>query len=389
VRLRLISDVPVGFYLSGGVDSTTIAALAKKHSASARDALTVGFGNRFDEHEIAGQVAAHLGLTFHSLTVEPDDFALMDRIVWHMDEPLGDMIVLPAFLLARAAKKHVTVVLTGDGADEILAGYLHQRVMILRQRHEGWLKRPGVAKGLSLLLEHTPVSWLNRAFDYPDRFGTREREKLVEVAVNSGDWAYCYEALTSCFTSMDKLALYTPEFARVSAAEPLAEIYRQQLAEADGFSFLSRLSLLDLRWWIPIIVLYRLDKMAMAHAVETRSPFLDYRVVEAALNLPDNLKLSSREGKEILFRMQRRLLPKPLTMRRKQAFYMPFLERHKAAYQGWVAEMVSRKRVEQRGFFRWQAVAQMQRHATAGSMLANRQLVSLAQLEHWFSIFVP
>ncbi|MEO5331550.1 MAG: asparagine synthase (glutamine-hydrolyzing) [Magnetococcus sp. YQC-5] len=388
VRLRLISDVPVGFYLSGGFDSTTIAVLAREQALSAREAFTVGFGNQYDEHEAASRVAGHLGLDFHALNVEPGDFSHMDRIVWHLDEPLGDLITLPAYLLAQAAKQRVTVVLTGDGADEILAGYLHQKIMIAQHRQNSWLKLPGVAATLGVVLGHTPSSWLDRMFDYPDRFGNRERDKLVEVASKAGDWATCYEALTSWFTPWDKSALYTPEFALASAGEPLAELYRAQVARAEGFSLLSRLGLLDLRWWLPFILLYRLDKMAMAHAVETRSPFLDYRVVEAALNLPDALKLSPKRGKEILFRMHRRLLPESLGIHRKQAFYMPFLARHQTVFRAWTHEMVGEQRVKARGFFRWDKTAEIHRQAEAGSMLANRQLVALAQLEHWCSVFI-
>jgi len=387
VRLRLQSDVPLGIYLSGGVDSAAVAGLARRLSEGERIAYTVGFDYAHDERERATRIARHLDFPCRQVTVGPEDFEHMARLAWHLDEPFGDLIALPAWLLAKAASRELTVVLTGDGADEIVNGYFHQKLMLLRDRLDGLLRLPAVAPAAAALVRTVPAGLLDHLFDYPDSLREWEKLKLANALSVSDSFAGFYEAVTSCFSPFDKAGLYTDAFAATAARAPLRSEIAAAMAAESGFSPLSRLSLVDIRYWIPFSVICRLDKLTMAHAVEARSPFLDWRVVEACLSFPNGAKLTRGANKVALRRLITKLYPPELWEKGKQAFYMPMLPQYRAAYLNWARTMVNRRTVEARGLFRWPWVATALERAEAGGMLASRQLTTLAMLEQWFQVF--
>jgi len=388
VRIRLHSDVPLGIYLSAGVDSTSIAGLMRRHSTGRRISYTVGFDNEHNEEKRARAFAEHLGFDFNPVRVDPHDFDHLERIAWHLDEPFGDMIVVPAYKLAAKAKESLTVVLTGDGADEILNGYLHHKVLSQRSRWDGIFALPGVARLAALAVQTIPAAVLDAFFDYPDRFGPRERLKLAQTLELGRTEEGFYEGLMSWFTPQDKAALYTPALAAGIGENTMGADFWAAMHSVGDFPFLARLTLLDLRFWLPFIVLYRLDKLNMAHAVETRSPFLDYRLVQLALNLPAQLKLGGARSKEAIRRVHDGLYPPSLHERGKQAFYIPFLSAYKKRLLPWFQDMCSRSAVERRGYFRWEYVRDTFAQMESGSMLANRQMVSLAMLEQWHRVFL-
>ncbi len=389
VRLRLQSDVPLGIYLSGGIDSAAVAGLMSPLVDGKKISYTVSFKYEYDEHPRAERLARYLNYEYNPVIVGKDDFNLMSNIIYHMDEPFGDLLCLPAFLLARKAKEKLTVVLTGDGADEILNGYFHQRLMIIRQRYESIFKIKGVNEFLSDSLKIIPTVLLNMLFDYPDNLGPREKLKLSQSLSACPKFGSFYDSVTSCFTALDKAELYAQPFLnKIQRHETLADEYQQEMQNHSGFSFYSRLSLLDLKYWIPFSVLYRLDKMNMAHAVETRSPFLDFHVVENALNLPDDLKISKSRNKEILRSLIERLYPPSYREKGKQAFYMPIISQYEERFREWASDLLTHKTVECRGFFKWAYIENLFKLSKRGSMLANRQLTALAMLELWFRVFI-
>jgi asparagine synthase (glutamine-hydrolysing) len=255
--------------------------------------------------------------------------------------------------------------------------------MLRWQGASSWLGLPGVAPGLSWAARHTPCGLLNRFFDYPDRLGPRERAKLGQALAGAGSFGAFYEGVTSCFTAQDKALALLPGLGSGLAAPPLAREIEQEMASRPGFSFLSRLGLLDLKYWIPFSVLYRLDKMNMAHAVETRSPFLDYRLVELCLNLPDQAKISARgRNKEALRRFIDGMYPPHLREKGKQAFYMPMTDSYRARFLAWAGQLLNPRAVADRGILRPAYVEGLLNLAGQGqSMLANRQLTALAMLE--------
>lgn len=387
VRLRLQSDVPLGIYLSGGVDSAAIAGLMRPLVDGKKTSYTVSFEYPYNEYPRAEKIARYLNYEYNPVTVVKDDFNLMPTIAYHMDEPFGDLLCLPAFLLAKKAKEKLTVVLTGDGADEILNGYFHQKLMALRQRYRTIFEIPATGFALSKIIKIIPAAFLNMFFDYPDQLGQRERLKLSQSLSVCSKFGSFYDSITSCFTTQDKEELYTHSFLNTIQHETLSEEYEREFQNTSGFSFYSRLSLLDLKYWIPFSVLYRLDKMNMAHAVETRSPFLDFRVVENAINLPDELKLNKRRNKEVLRHLIERLYPPSYREKGKQAFYMPIISQYGERFRKWTFDLLTPDTVESRGLFQWQYIDNLFELSKRGSMLANRQLTALAMLELWFRVF--
>ncbi|MBF0358691.1 MAG: asparagine synthase (glutamine-hydrolyzing) [Magnetococcales bacterium] len=389
VALRMQSDVPLGLYLSGGVDSAAIASsMARQQPEGDKISYTVGFDYRYNEQPRAKKIAEHLGFEFNPVEVTADIFDNTEKIAFHLDEPFGDMLCMPSYILAREAKKRLTVVLTGDGADEILNGYFHQRLMILRQKNRWLAKTPGAGLAGSLLVKGVPAQIINRFFDYPDRFGPREKLKLVQALTHSGDFGSFYEGITSCFSPEDKLAAYRKEFREQLTGEPISQMFQRNMAEKSDFDFTARLSLLDLKHWIPFSVLFRLDKLNMAHAVETRSPFLDYRLVEMALNLPSEAKFNKRRNKELLRAVIDRRFPEHLREKGKQAFYMPLTSPTRTKFLEWSQSLLTEAGVKSRGIFQWPYIELLFNLFAQGSMLAYRQLVALAMLELWFTVYV-
>ncbi len=385
VRVRLQSEVPLGLYLSGGVDSAAVGSLMQRMIAGPKVSYGVGFNYAYDERPRARRIAEHLGFEFNSVTVTGREIGWLPRIAYHLDEPMGDLLCLPAYVLAQKAKKKLTVVLTGDGADEILGGYFHQRLMMMHRRGRGFFSVLGPAA--SRMLRAVPCAVLNRFFDYPDSLGPRERLKLAQSLANAGTFGDFYEHITSCFTPADKKDMLSPDFTAQVQAPPLAREFQSTLDQAEGFGFLSRLSLLDLKYWIPFSVIYRLDKMNMAHAVETRSPFLDYRLVEMALNLPEQAKLGKQRNKEILRSLMERLYPPKLVEKGKQAFYMPLTDPYRDHYLKWLHLVLNPRTVAGRGMFDWNYIKKHLYLARKGSMLASRQLTALAMLEMTLQVF--
>jgi len=388
VKIRLQSDVPLGIYLSGGVDSAAIAGLMQNMVQGKKVSYTISFDYKYDERPRAKKIADYLNYEYNPMTVSSNDFDFIPAITYHLDEPFGDLLCLPAFLLAKKAKEKLTVALTGDGADEILSGYFHQKLMVLWEKFHFLLKAPGVSKVLSSGINWAPTSLLNIFFDYPDRISPTERIKFSQALANCKSFGNFYEGITSCFSAQDKEKLYTPEFRAKLTGKPLSEEFQQDIDICKDFSFLGKLSILDLKYWIPFSVIYRLDKMNMAHAIETRSPFLDYHVVQAALNLPDEAKLNPKRNKEALRRIIERLYPPPLREKGKQAFYMPLTSAYKKRYLTWVSSLLTNDSVKKRGFFQWSYIEGLFDLSRNGSMLATRQLTALSMLESWFKVFL-
>lgn len=388
IRLRLQSDVPLGIYLSGGIDSAAIAAIMRSLVKCPVKSYTATFDYKFNEFWRAKRVADYLGFDFYPVNVREEDFNSLSDIMYHLDEPFGDLLCLPAFLLAKEAKENLTVVLTGDGADEILNGYFHQRLMIMREHYNKFCRMSQFIRFISYIFNKIPSALLNHFFDYPDRLGNRERQKLSKAIYSSGMFGRFYEAVTSCFSAFDKPRLYTTDLLKkVNGFVSVADEYQEEIEKYKGFTFNSQLSIFDLKYQIPFSVIYRLDKMNMTHAVETRSPFLDYRLVEFVLNLPDEAKLKNRMNKVILRALIKRLYPPALREKGKQAFYMPMTSEFSQRYQLWVRDLLNKDCVKNRGLFNYEYINSLFEMAGKESMLARRQLISLSMLELWFRVF--
>jgi asparagine synthase (glutamine-hydrolysing) len=305
VRKRLVSDVPLGMLLSGGLDSGLVAALAAREAGGLRT-FTVGFEGdaAFDERPWARRLAAHIGAEHHESVVRPQAAALLETLLAHHDEPFGDSSALPTYLVAREARRAVTVALNGDGGDEAFAGYARLHAAVMAEA----VPRPARA-ALGSLARLLPEA-------LPGRSLRRARRLALGAALELDQRIFAWSTLFDV-PDLARLLLQAPDGARVRAS------YREVLARADGASALSRLLYLGTRTSLLDDLLPKMDRMTMAHGLEARSPLLDRAVVEFASRLPDALKRRGARGKRVLRAAARGLLPPETLARRKQGFVVP------------------------------------------------------------------
>ena len=384
INRRLMSEVPLGAYLSGGIDSTaTVEAMARASSQPVRT-FTVGFDFAHDELTAAADTARRLGCLHTEIHSSAADIALLPEIVWHLDEPVGDPIIIPTYQLARRAKQDVTVVLTGEGADETLGGYLFHKALLAG----GLLARiPRVVRErvLTPIVKATPASVLNLAFQYPADLGSRGKLKLLDFLplVGADHLPAAFRHLISLFDARDTTWLYSEEFkARLSAGAARAD-------SAAGGPYLDRILALAFESWLPELILTKQDKLSMAHGIEARVPFLDHELVEFTCRLPPSLKIRRGVSKYILRRYARRHLPSSSARRRKMPFYAP-TERYLAepVFQDMVADTLSERAVRARGILKPEAVAHLRTKMQSGEFMFVKQVISLMTLELWFRMAV-
>ncbi len=384
VRRRLISEVPVGAYLSGGLDSSVIVAAFSRLVEQPVKTFAVGFGYRHDEVEQAAETAERLGCDHTQVECTAEDLLRLPTIVHHLDEPIGDPIVVPMFLLAREATKRVTVILTGEGADEIFGGYLFHRALLRGRQLGDWLPGPLRRALLEPAVRLAPARLINLAFDYPASLGRRGKRKLVDFLGLLGpeDLAAAYRHLISLFDSTDLDELYTAGFREsvdaAIAATPAA------LANGRG-PLLNRILHLQFEHWLQDDILMKQDKMTMAHSIEGRVPFLDHELVEFSMRLPPRLKINGSVNKAILRSYAAQVLPPETAKRRKLPFYLP-LDRYLShpGYGELVADTLSGPAVRSRGLFEPASIEALRRRATGGEFLYDKQIFSLVALELWF-----
>jgi asparagine synthase (glutamine-hydrolysing) len=390
LRLHMESDVPVGVYLSGGLDSSLVTADMTEVTGGTLHAFSAGSEGEGDETPAARAVAHQLGCTHHAVQCTPDDLRWLPQIIWHSDEPLGDPITVPTFLLARLAGQHVKVVLTGEGADEVMAGYLFHRVLDLTHRVRTAMPAWTLSHVAAPFARLLPVRLLDRLFDYPSYLGERGRQRVADyLRVAATDTAdSMYRLLISLFADGEQQQLY-------AAAGPLAErrqaTSRSRVPPASE-AFFDQALLLQYQSWLPDNILARQDRMSMAHSVEARVPFLDHVLVEFLLSVPKHLKLRSLSGRNKILarRYAGQRLPARLAAQGKRVFHIP-PDRYLDApiFREFVARTLDREPVRRRSYFDPEAVQTLLRVAQGTrEFLPVKQVLALVMLELWHQIFI-
>ncbi len=370
VKKRLISDVPLGAFLSGGIDSTLVVALLSQQlKGDPVRTFSIGFegDERFNETSFA-QTAADRFKTHHTaFTIGPQPFDLIEKLVWHHDQPFADSSALPMYLLSQWTRPHVTVALSGDGGDELFAGYDRFRAALLAERFPRWGWRAASAllgavasrKGLHVR------SFLYRLL----RFLEAADRPLIER--------------TLCWRSI----LPRPEeFLLPSshgAADPILETAGRFAAEDPPLSPLARLLHLNFLEYLPGDLLVKMDRCSMAHGLETRSPFLDTALIEWAFRLPDNLKLNGRQGKWILRRTFRDLLPPSIQRRSKMGFGVPLGAWFRKQWSGPLQDYLTLPDARIRRYIDGKRIEELVRSHLSGEQDAGHALWLFLTLEIW------
>jgi asparagine synthase (glutamine-hydrolysing) len=314
-RLRLVSDVPLGAFLSGGVDSSTlVASMCQARSPQDVHSFSVGFREKsFSELEEAREVANLLGITHRDEVVLPDAAELLPKMVYYADEPFADSSMIPMYLLAGFSRRHVTVCLSGDGGDEIFAGYetyVADKIHDLTRWVPGW----GSRILHSMVDRFWPVSYDKVSLDY------KLRQFLEGHAYSPMRAHYHWRSI---FSDEEKQRWLRPEVRRaVLECDPFDGFLEHQRAVAD-LHYLDQAMYVDIKTWLVDDILVKVDRSTMAHALEARAPLLDHRVVEFAASLPVDLKLRGFDKKYLLKKSQSARIPNRILRRKKQGFSAP------------------------------------------------------------------
>jgi asparagine synthase (glutamine-hydrolysing) len=307
VQRRLVSDVPLGAFLSGGVDSSAVVALMAESSARPVHTFTIGFEDHdgFDERPYARLVAERFGTEHVEFVVKPDAVDLVERLVWHHDQPFGDSSAMPTFLLSELTRRHVTVALCGDGGDEIFAGYERFAAALALDRFQRL--PPALRTGAATAASLVPAGAVGGRGASLQRFMARSDLPLLDA----------YLGWVNVVPLQWRHALLGEPSDSATAG------YREQWLGSEGCDLLDRLLQLNLDTYLLDDLLPKVDRMSMAHALEVRAPFLDRELVEFALRLPRAARLRGMNGKRALKRAFRGLLPREVLHRRKHGFGVP------------------------------------------------------------------
>jgi asparagine synthase (glutamine-hydrolysing) len=374
VRLRLVSDVPLGAFLSGGIDSSLVVA-AMTRSAPGRVLTTsVGFSNEaFNELAHARTVARHLKTESYERVVEPDIVDLLPTLAWHLDEPFADSSAVPTYYVSAAAREHVTVALSGDGGDELWAGYARHRVERSELAARRWL---GVSGGrlAGWIAGHLPL-------------GLKGVRSLRHLALHPGD-AYARKHAYGLFDGDRSAGLYSRDFAlSVRDADPFAG-FRRAHAACESPDPLDRALYVDVNTYLVDDIMTKVDRMSMAVSLEAREPLLDHQLLEFAATVPTSLKLKHGRSKHLLRRLLERHVPASIVNRPKQGFAVPVDEWLRGPLAGLVEDVLNDGRLRERGIFEPSAVAGLWREHQTRRRDHGHRLWSLLMLELWFRQFV-
>jgi asparagine synthase (glutamine-hydrolysing) len=379
VRMRLVSDVPLGVLLSGGVDSSTVAALAVQASSEAVKTFSISFAeSSFDESSYARAVAKFLGTDHHEERLSANLAAnLVGEIGSWMDEPFSDPSLVPTYLLSRFTRKHVTVALGGDGGDELFAGYPMYRG---HRWAENYLKVPSALRSglLEPLIGLLPVKTKNLSFDYKaTRF----------IAGTKYDRVARHHVWFGSFSPDEQEMLLTPEVLGQTDSDVYREA-RQKLAECDSADVVEQMQSLDTRLYLAEDILTKVDRASMAVSLEVRAPFLDPRVAEFAASLPPNYKLRGAKTKYILKRAIDGHLPPFVTRRGKKGFGVPVAEWLKGKLKPLARDLLSPERVRRAGVFNADYITKLQVEHERGVANHRKLLWTLLMFELWHESFV-
>lgn len=379
IRIRLISDVPLGAFLSGGIDSSAVVALMAGIMKEPVKTFSIGFKEEsYNELKYARMVAERYGTDHTEFIVEPDAVEVLPKLVWHYNEPFADPSAIPTYYVSKLARQHVTVVLNGDGGDENFAGYGRYRANAFSQAVHRFFPTPlaKVMLPMAMLLPHGKG---------PDNFFWKVKRFLQEYVkcpeLRNAGWL-CH------FSPEKKEEIYTPEFAAQVCGSDSFELILDRYREAQAASFIDKTLYADVMMYLPDCLLVKVDIASMANSLEARSPFLDHELMEFAARIPADLKLKGRTTKYILKEALRGMLPDDVLFRPKMGFGVPLdcwfrNELREMAYD----TLLGRRAVE-RGYFNRDYVKRLLDEHVSGKWNWQYHIYDLLMLELWHNTFI-
>lgn len=377
VRLRLISDVPLGAFLSGGIDSSVVAALMSRISNSKVKTFSIGFAESdYSEIEFARTVAKHLGTEHYEFTVTPNVEDILPKLVLQYDEPFSDYSTIPTYYVSKITREHVTVALSGDGGDETFAGYMRYQ---LAKTYDLWASRLPFG-----------ASWLAGKISDALPYNFRGKGILKMISLSKIER---YISQMMIFGSALKERFYTHELISLidqpDDGNYLHECHR--LFEFDGeesIDYITICQAIDSVSYLPEDILVKVDRASMFCSLETRAPLLDYRLVDYMASLPVGLKLRGGSSKYLLKQAVKDLLPQSILQREKHGFGMPLSRWFRNELKGFISDILLSSSFTKRGFFRTEAIQWLLENQFEGRANHSLQLWALLWLEIWFREFL-
>ena len=374
VRIRLVSDVPLGAFLSGGIDSSTIVGFMSQNMSEPVQTFSIGFeDDTYNEVPYANAVAKHFGTNHHVEVLKPDIVSLAEQLVHHHDEPFADTSIFPTYLVSKLASHKVKVVLSGDGGDELFAGYdtyLAEKV----SRYYGYL--PGALRQHIL---PRMAEWL------PPQSAKKGLINKVKRMVEGGalDPLLQHTRWMIFLQPSEKASLYQSEL-RSTLNDRLTDTYFGKYFEKAGcFDSLAQQQYVDIKTYLADDILTKVDRMSMAVSIEARVPLLDYRIVEFAMNLPPRMKLNGTRTKSILRNAVKRLVPDLVLEKSKQGFSIPMKHWLRTSLKPMMLDLLSKDSLQSHGYFHHRVVSRWVQDHLDGRANHSHRLWSLMVFEMW------
>ena len=372
VQMRMVSDVPIGGFLSGGVDSSAVVAYMALNAPERVKTFSIGFTSEaFNEVEFARVVAGRYQTDHYERTVTPDILEMLDTLVAQYDEPFGDSSAIPTLYLSRMTREHVTVALSGDGGDEVFGGYRRYRFGVAEERMRSifpeWFRHTAIG-GLAEV--YPKLDFLPRMF--------RAQATLRCISQELGD-AYYTSMTTFRDTALD--SVLAPEMARQLRDYSPRANFRKRFEAVQHLPPLMQMQAVDFETYLPGDILVKVDRAAMAYSLESRAPWLDHRLVELACGMPQNFKLRHGVGKYVFKQALKRLLPEPILTRSKMGFAVPLSEWFRSSLKPVFESAVLRDEME--AYLNLQEVRRLWAQHQSGLRSRGSELWNLLMLSLW------
>jgi asparagine synthase (glutamine-hydrolysing) len=378
-KLRMISEVPLGAFLSGGVDSSTIVALMAQESSQPVKTFSIGFEEQdFSELKYAKRVAEHVGAEYNEFIVHPDAMEVIPKLVEHYGEPYADSSAIPTYYVSKETRNHVTVALNGDGGDESFAGYERYAAMQIAETYNR------LPKALRKAFIESPVRLMPSSELKRSRF--RDAKRFLQAA--NLPKTERYFRWMSTFNRDAKRDHYTAAFADSVSRHNAADQIDRWFAKANGSGTLDASLLTDLMSYLPNDLLVKVDIASMANSLEARSPFLDHKLIEFAASLPEALKMRRFQTKSLLKKVAARLVPKEVVYRRKMGFGVPIGKWFREDMKDFLKSVLLSERSLKRNIIRPEMIQRLVNEHTTAERDHAFQLWTLLMLELWFQRFI-
>ncbi len=379
IQRRLMSDVPYGAYLSGGIDSGTIVSIMNNFCKNPIKTFSVGFENEYDEVNEAKFLSKTFQTNHHELLIKEDSVKYLPEIIYQSDEPMADPTSIPIYLLSKYAKKYCTVILTGEGSDEIFSGYPQYKFMKLHK----YFMRPipkSLRKITPYMIKQTPKLLLNKGFKFASELGEKGIERFSNFTITN-DYSKQYLNIVSIFNEQEKKELFKKNYNQ--------NLYKQYAKNFKNSRLINSCSVFDFKGNMVDDLLMKVDKNTMAFSIEGRVPFLDYRIIELASKLPENLKLKYfTKDKFILRESIKKIIPEQTRKRQKKHFFVPIHSWFKNELLQLKQDLLAKKYIEKQGIFDYDYISKINKNYKPSPLFYSRQLWALLTFQIWYKQYI-